>query len=83
MSERKPKRHIVRPFGMIGGHYEVDDAGALKYWLSWGITALWIGLLMLHDRLEIPAWALGMAVIATFGSTFALCTDVVRKGRKL
>jgi hypothetical protein len=81
MSE--PKLHVVKPFGLIGGDYEVDGAGRLKYLLACALAALVAGLFLFRDMIGLPLWAdialpvAGLAVIA------ALCVDVVRKGRKL
>lgn len=83
MSAPEPKRHIVRPFGLIGGRYEVDDAGARKYWLACGIAAVFVALLIFSDPLGVPVWGLVIAAVISFAATYALCADVVRKGRKL
>ena len=33
---------VVRPFGILGSAYEVDDRGLLYYRLSWLIAVAWV-----------------------------------------
>jgi hypothetical protein len=72
----------VRPFGLLGGRYEVDAAGLRKYRLAWAIAIASV-MGMALGGLGIPLW-LGLSLVAVaFLVTTALCLDVVWKGRKL
>ena len=77
-----PKLHIVKPFGLIGGDYEVDGAGRIKYLLACAIAALVVGVMLLKYRIDIPQWV-NIAAAVGCVAIVALCVDVVRKGRKL
>jgi hypothetical protein len=83
MSAPEPKRHIVRPFGLIGGDYEVDDAGRQKYVVAAVLAALGVGLLLFSEFSNVPIWFLVTALALDFIIITALCVDVVRKGRKV
>jgi len=78
-----PDRHIVKPFGLIGGEYEVDGAGRFKYLLAWALAALVVVAFLLRGVIGLPPWAVIALPIAGLAVITALCVDVVRKGRKL
>lgn len=77
------RNHIVRPFGLIGGRYAVDDAGERKYRLAWAAVTPGIFLAALVRLLSIPAWlvfgVLGLGLVVTTW----LCIDIARNGRRL
>lgn len=83
MSAPEPNRHIVRPFGLIGGKYEVDDVGHLKYRIAWAIAVVVIVIQILRDALDLPAWVNASAAALCLITVMGLCVDIVRKGRKL
>ncbi|RYG89024.1 MAG: hypothetical protein EON59_02415 [Alphaproteobacteria bacterium] len=75
-------RAIVRPFGLIGGRYEVDASGMRKYRLACFIAIVVVVMIALRG-FGLPLW-LWLSILGVgFASTLALCLDVVRKGRKL
>jgi hypothetical protein len=78
-----PKSHIISPFGLIGGQYEVDTAGFVKYLLACAIAAIFAGLLIFQRPLGVSPWLLTIAALVALAATMALCADVARKGRKL
>ena len=78
-----PERHVVRPFGLIGGDYEVDDAGRRKYYLAWLTAAVAIGVWFLRGVVGAPTWVLALVSLGAMVLTFVLCADVARNGRKL
>jgi ABC-type transport system involved in cytochrome bd biosynthesis fused ATPase/permease subunit len=78
-----PKLSIVRPFGLIGGDYEVDAVGVRKHRLAWVVAAAVIGLTMFRRLLGAPDWLIVAATVAGLLIILALCVDVVRKGRKI
>ena len=78
-----PERHVVRPFGLIGGDYEVDDAGRRKYVLAWVLAAVAIGVWFLRGLIDAPAWVFAALSTGAFVAVVALCADIVRNGRKL
>lgn len=83
MSNFDPDVHIIRPFGLIGGRYAVDDAGFRKYWLAWIVAGVGCALVLFNEGLGVP---LNLAIVGALVATviaFALCADIVRKGRKL
>ena len=80
MSERT---HIVRPYGLIGGRYAVDDAGRRKYWLSWAIMAAVLGVALFRTSIGVPLWLAALILLAGTVGASVLGADVARKGRKL
>ena len=81
MSDSKP--NIVRPFGLIGGEYEVDAAGVRKYRLAWGVAVATIGLSIFGEPLGAPSWLTTVMFVTGAVMVMALCVDIVRKGRKI
>ena len=77
------KRHIVRPFGLIGGQYEVDDAGHRKYWLAVIVAVAGGGLVIFQEPLGISGLVVAAGAVLATAIAFALCADIVRKGRKI
>lgn len=78
-----PERHIVRPFGLIGGDYEVDDAGRRKYLLAWVAAAVAIGVWGLRGLVDAPDFVFILVSLGAMVLTWVLCADVARNGRKL
>jgi hypothetical protein len=78
-----PKLHIVKPFGLIGGDYEVDGAGRFKYLLACALAALVVVVFLFRDMIGLPLWADIAVPVAGLAVITGLCVDVVRKGRKL
>ena len=78
-----PERHVVRPFGLIGGDYEVDDAGRQKYYLAWVAAVVSIGVWFLRRLVDAPLWVFAVVSVGAMVLTFVLCADVARNGRKL
>ena len=83
MTAPEPNRHIVRPFGLIGGRYEVDNAGLQKYRIGWAIALAFIAIVIFRDALGLPLWLYIAAAFVVLTATLGLCADIVRKGRKL
>lgn len=83
MSQGSEPRYVVRPFGLIGGRYQVDASGLRKYQLAWAAVTPAIFLAAFAQPLSIPAWlvfgALGFGLVTTIW----LCMDIVRNGRRL
>ena len=83
MSGLDPNLHVVRPFGLIGGKYEVDTAGLRKYQLSLLITAAFFGLLLFRRAIGAPIWLIAGAFVLVLIFSIALNVQVVRGGRKI
>lgn len=83
MSGLDPNLHVVRPFGLIGGQYEVDAAGLRQYQLAWLITAAFFGLLVFRSAIGAPFWLIAGAFVLDLIFTITLCVQVVRGGRKI
>lgn len=79
----EPKRHIVRPFGLIGDAYEVDRVGLFKYLLACVIAAVVVGVAAFGSHIGVPPWLAIAITLAGIVGTILLCADVARKGRKL
>ena len=73
----------VRPFGLMGGHYEVDADGLRLYRIAWGITviALLVVITGRHTGVSMEARLLIAAIALLI--TAGLCVAVARKGTKL
>jgi hypothetical protein len=73
-------RKIVRPFGILGSPYEVDDRGLLYYRLSWLIAVAWIVAVpfLIRDMM-----ALGIAFLAVLGLIWWLLSLVRSHGHRL
>jgi hypothetical protein len=74
---------IVRPFGLIGGPYEIDSTGLRYYRRAW-ISAVF-GLLAMN-----VAYIAGLPLAVVFGIlavaliiTIRLCLLVVRNGKRV
>lgn len=83
MSRDSEPRYVVRPFGLIGGRYQVDASGLRKYQLSWAVVMPAIFLAAFAQLLSIPAWLIFTALGIGLAVTTWLCIDVVRNGRRL
>ena len=77
------ERHIVRPYGLIGGRYAVDDSGRRKYWLAWAIMAAALGVAVFSNAIGVPLWLAVVILLAGTVGASVLSADVARKGRKL
>lgn len=83
MSHNPEARYGVRPFGRIGGRYEVGASGLRKYRLAWAAVAPGIFLAAFVRLFAIPAWLVFTALGAGLVGPTWLCIDIVRNGRKL
>ena len=83
MSEPEQKRHIVRPFGLIGGDYEIDDAGRRKYNVAITLTTLGLGTSLVNAWRDLSPWWVLTPLAVVLIPVLLLCRDVVRHGRKL
>lgn len=83
MSQNEPSRYHIRPFGLLGGQYEVDGAGMTKYVLGWiVVTIAGVGILF-QESLGLDGWTVTAGGVAATLIALALCLDITRKGRKL
>lgn len=83
MSQPKKKPGgIVRPFGLIGGRYQVDAAGLLRYRLAWAV-AIALGVFGVTRGFGLPPQLCVSVLAVGLVTTLALCIDIVRKGERL
>ena len=83
MDERKPVAGAIRPFGVLGGRYEVDGTGLLQYRICTALAVVAIAALVIGDwaglsrAIRYGVWG------ACFVLVLALSIAIVRNGRKL
>jgi hypothetical protein len=83
MSETEPVSRVVRPFGLLGSEYEVDDAGYRRFNAASGLVIVLAVLQLLHLAPGLPKWAYLSLMAAAIVAIAGLCWRVVRDGRKL
>jgi len=72
----------VRPFGRLGGAYEVDQVGVWENRLAWLVAFAIIGLTPFAHRF-MAGEATNCALIVGLFICFGLCADVARRGRRV
>ena len=82
MNDPARETYIVRPFGVIGGDYEVDAAGRRKYRIACGLVPVAIAIGVIGPKITSMDMVFGLGAVCIL-ITAALCVEVTRKGNKL
>ena len=83
MPSRDTTTKIVRPFGKMGGPYEVGMAGVWLHRLSWAVAIAVIGLSMFRRQLPVSDWLANWALSVGVITCVSLSIIVAHTGRRV